>query len=151
MFDTAFLTTMPAAAYTYALPADLARKEGLRRYGAHGTSYRYLVGAAAKMLGRPAAELNMIIGHIGLAATACTPLHNVFSAVCAYPDAHRLGNGMSANVPGAQSRGWCQHVGSQTRQSGRHVHGADTAGGVRGLQILHSCSDGGVNSCFHLV
>lgn len=65
VFDTAFLTTMPAAAYTYALPANLAQKEGLRRYGAHGTSYRYLVGAAARLLGRPASQLNMIIGHIG--------------------------------------------------------------------------------------
>ena len=72
VFDTAFLTTMPAAAYTYALPAGLAKKEGLRRYGAHGTSYRYLVGAAAKMLGRSASELNMIIGHIGLHAPSCT-------------------------------------------------------------------------------
>lgn len=68
MFDTAYLTTMPPAAYTYALPAELAKREGLRRYGAHGTSYRYLVGAAAKMLGRPAAELNLIIGHIGAVA-----------------------------------------------------------------------------------
>lgn len=69
VFDTAYLTTMPPAAYTYALPAELAKREGLRRYGAHGTSYRFLVGAAAKMLGRPAAELNLIIGHIGAGAS----------------------------------------------------------------------------------
>ncbi len=85
VFDTAFLTTMPAAAYTYALPAEMARKEGLRRYGAHGTSYRYLVGAAAKMLGRPASELNMIIGHIGLHTPTCTPLHCSSSSMGAHP------------------------------------------------------------------
>ncbi len=56
---------MPPAAYTYALPADLAKREGLRRYGAHGTSYRYLVGAASQLLRRPASELNLIIGHLG--------------------------------------------------------------------------------------
>lgn len=68
VFDTAFHSTLSPAAYTYALPAELCRKEGLRRYGAHGTSYRYLVGAAAEVLGRPASELNLIIGHIGRVA-----------------------------------------------------------------------------------
>ena len=37
----------------------------LRRYGAHGTSYRYLVGEAARMLGQPAESLNLIIAHVG--------------------------------------------------------------------------------------
>jgi acetate kinase len=112
VFDTAFLTTMPAAAYTYALPADLARKEGLRRYGAHGTSYRYLVDAAAKMLGRPAAELNMIIGHIGVHTSACAPVRCSSSSMRAHPIARQLRDDMSARVLSAQSRGWRQHVGS---------------------------------------
>jgi len=58
VFDTAFHSTLSPAAYTYALPAELC----------HGTSYRYLVGAAAQVLGRPASELNLIIGHIGRVA-----------------------------------------------------------------------------------
>ena len=42
VFDTAFHQTMPEHAYTYAIPHELYEKYGLRRYGAHGTSYRYV-------------------------------------------------------------------------------------------------------------
>ena len=47
VFDTAFHQTMPARAYTYALPQQLCEEHHIRRYGAHGTSYRYLVKKAA--------------------------------------------------------------------------------------------------------
>ena len=56
---------MPARAYMYALPWDLYADRGIRRYGAHGTSYRYLVAETARTLGRPAEELNLIIAHVG--------------------------------------------------------------------------------------
>lgn len=49
MFDTAFHQTMPARAYTYALPQQLCEEHHIRRYGAHGTSYRYLVKKAAQV------------------------------------------------------------------------------------------------------
>lgn len=49
MFDTAFHQTMPPKAYTYALPQQLCEEHHLRRYGAHGTSYRYLVKKAAQV------------------------------------------------------------------------------------------------------
>lgn len=57
---------MPPSAYTYALPAELCQFEGLRRYGAHGTSYSFLLAAAARMLGRDASSLNLIACHIGV-------------------------------------------------------------------------------------
>lgn len=65
VFDTAFHQTMPPAAYTYALPLQYRREGGVRKYGFHGTSYKFLVGRAAAALGRPESELNLIIGHIG--------------------------------------------------------------------------------------
>lgn len=71
VFDTAFHQTMQPSAYTYALPADLCKREGLRRYGAHGTSYAYLLSAAARMLQRPPESLNLIVGHIGAGASMC--------------------------------------------------------------------------------
>lgn len=70
VFDTAFHATMPPQSYRYAVPKDLYEKHHVRRYGFHGTSYKYIVGAAAEKLGRPADELNMIIFHLGNGASA---------------------------------------------------------------------------------
>ncbi len=49
VFDTAFHQTMAERAYTYALPKSLADEHGLRRYGAHGTSYQFLTRKAAQV------------------------------------------------------------------------------------------------------
>ena len=48
VFDTSFHQTMPAKAYTYAVPYKFYRENGLRRYGAHGTSYRFVSQRFAK-------------------------------------------------------------------------------------------------------
>ncbi len=55
VFDTAFHQTMPQEAYTYALPLEVYKKLGIRRYGFHGTSHRYVAGVAAASA-RPAAR-----------------------------------------------------------------------------------------------
>ena len=65
VFDTAFHQTMPAAAYTYAIPAAIAAKNKIRRYGFHGTSHQYVSGRAAEILGRPPTELKLITAHLG--------------------------------------------------------------------------------------
>jgi acetate kinase len=70
VFDTAFHATLPAAAATYALDAGTAARYGIRRYGCHGTSYRYVSRRTAVLLGRPLAELNMIVLHLGNGASA---------------------------------------------------------------------------------
>ena len=71
VFDTAFHTTMPKEAYVYALPYELYQKEGIRRYGFHGTSHSYLTKEAAKILGKRVEELNLITLHLGNGASAC--------------------------------------------------------------------------------
>ncbi|WP_308796925.1 acetate/propionate family kinase [Agromyces silvae] len=71
VFDTAFHQTMPPAAYTYAIDREVAAKHRIRRYGFHGTSHQYVSRAAAEYLGRPAAELRMIVLHLGNGASAC--------------------------------------------------------------------------------
>jgi len=63
IFDTAFFQTMPAEAYTYALPAELSKKLGIRKYGFHGTSHQYVSGVVAEMLGIP--HLRQIVCHLG--------------------------------------------------------------------------------------
>ena len=70
VFDTAFHQTMPPEAYTYAIPTDLAAKYAIRRYGAHGTSHKYVSEQTALFLGRPLEELKTIVLHLGNGASA---------------------------------------------------------------------------------
>jgi acetate kinase len=65
VFDTAFHQTMPEHAYTYAVPVAWREQHRIRRYGFHGTSYAFVTGAAADLLGRPVDELNLVILHLG--------------------------------------------------------------------------------------
>jgi acetate kinase len=70
-FDTTFHATLPAAAATYALPREWNRDWRLRRYGFHGLSYEYVVARAAEQLGRPPAELRLVLCHLGGGASVC--------------------------------------------------------------------------------
>ncbi len=70
VFDTAFHQTMPDYSYRYAVPAAWYRNLGVRRYGFHGTSHLYVSKRAAKLLGKPASECNLITLHIGSGASA---------------------------------------------------------------------------------
>jgi acetate kinase len=69
--DTAFHVTLPDVAATYALPADWRAAYGLRRYGFHGQSYAWATGRAAHLLGRPAADLQMVMAHLGGGSSVC--------------------------------------------------------------------------------
>lgn len=65
VFDTAFHQTMPAKAYMYALPYEYYEKYGIRRYGFHGTSHRYVSKRVCEFLGVDAAKQKIITCHIG--------------------------------------------------------------------------------------
>lgn len=65
VFDTAFHQTMPVEAYLYALPYNLYKEHGIRRYGAHGTSHYYVSQQAAKELKKSIDKLNVITCHLG--------------------------------------------------------------------------------------
>ena len=65
VFDTAFHQTMPEEAFLYALPYSLYREHGVRRYGAHGTSHYYVTQEAAKRLGVPVDQVNLVTCHLG--------------------------------------------------------------------------------------
>ncbi len=75
VFDTAFFADLPAAAATYALPADLTAATGIRRYGAHGISHDYVASQAAAFLGRPVDEIDQIVLHLGNGASASAISH----------------------------------------------------------------------------
>ena len=70
IFDTAFFSTLPAAAATYAIPSDLAQQYRIKRYGFHGTSHQYVSRAAAKLVGRDLGELDQIVLHLGNGCSA---------------------------------------------------------------------------------
>ncbi len=65
VFDTAFHQTMPEEAYMYPLPYEFYEKYGIRRYGFHGTSHRYVAQRAAQILGKKLQDLKIITCHLG--------------------------------------------------------------------------------------
>ena len=65
VFDTAFHSTMPPKAYMYAIPYEYYEKYGVRRYGFHGTSHKYVSHAAAEYLEEPIERLKLITCHLG--------------------------------------------------------------------------------------
>lgn len=70
VFDTAFFSDLPLEAATYAVPRDLAAKHRIRRYGFHGTSHQFVSAAAADLVGRPLADLDQIVLHLGNGCSA---------------------------------------------------------------------------------
>lgn len=71
VFDTAFHSSLPRRAYTYAIPQDLAEQYQIRRYGFHGTSHHYVAEVAAEHLQQELSNLRIISLHLGNGASAC--------------------------------------------------------------------------------
>ena len=70
VFDTAFHHTMPAYAFRYAVPEEWYTQHGVRRYGFHGTSHRFVSEQAAVLLDRPSRELRLVTAHLGNGCSA---------------------------------------------------------------------------------
>jgi acetate kinase len=75
VFDTAFHQTLPTYAYLYGLPYDYYKKEGIRRFGFHGTSHRYVSLKSAEVLRRPLGELEIVSCHLGIGSSLCAIDH----------------------------------------------------------------------------
>jgi len=69
VFDTAFHQTMPESSYLYSLPYEYYKKYGIRKYGFHGTSHKYVSQRAAELLGRPIEQLRLLSCHLGNGAS----------------------------------------------------------------------------------
>ncbi|SDX58916.1 MULTISPECIES: acetate kinase [Salimicrobium] len=69
VFDTAFHQSMPEESYLYSLPYEYYENYGIRKYGFHGTSHKYVSQHAAQMLGRPVEQLRLISCHLGNGAS----------------------------------------------------------------------------------
>jgi len=70
VFDTAFHQTLSETAFRYAVPTAWYTEHGVRRYGFHGTSHRFVAGRASELLGRPLAELELLTAHLGNGCSA---------------------------------------------------------------------------------
>ena len=77
VFDTAFHGTMPEDAYIYALPYELYEKDGIRKYGFHGTSHKYVSQTCAEVMGRDIKDLKIITCHLGNGASLCAVKNGV--------------------------------------------------------------------------
>ena len=71
VFDTAFHQTISKERYIYPIPYEYYKKYGIRKYGFHGTSHRYVSGRVAELLGKPVTELKTIVCHLGQGASLC--------------------------------------------------------------------------------
>ncbi len=69
VFDTSFHTTIPEYASLYAIPYEFYEKYGIKRYGAHGTSHKFITKEAAKVLGKDINDVNIISCHLGNGAS----------------------------------------------------------------------------------
>jgi acetate kinase len=75
VLDTAFHQSMPPSAYLYAVPMSFYRDYGVRRYGFHGTSHRFVAGETVEMLGLDRADHGLVIAHLGNGASATAVLN----------------------------------------------------------------------------
>jgi acetate kinase len=71
VFDTAFHQSMPGKAFTYAVPYEYYKNDGIRRYGFHGTSHRYVSARCAELMGKPIEDLKIISCHLGNGSSIC--------------------------------------------------------------------------------
>ena len=71
VFDTAFHQTMPKEHYIYPIPYEYYEKYGIRKYGAHGTSHKYVANRIAELLGKKVEDLKIINCHLGQGASIC--------------------------------------------------------------------------------
>lgn len=71
VFDTAFHQTLPEHAFRYALPDSLYREHGVRRYGFHGTSHRFVSHRAAELAGLAVGDSSWLVAHLGNGCSTC--------------------------------------------------------------------------------
>ncbi len=77
VFDTAFHGTMPEEAYLYALPYELYEKHGIRKYGFHGTSHKYVSQTVSEVMGKDIKDLKIVTCHLGNGASLCAVKNGV--------------------------------------------------------------------------
>ncbi|OGE50681.1 hypothetical protein PENARI_c016G10063 [Penicillium arizonense] len=97
-FDSAFHQTIPEPVYTYPIDQEIAKANGLRKYGFHGISYGFILRSVAQHLGKPVEKTNIIAMHVGSGAS-----------VCAIKDGKSIDTSMGltplAGLPGASRSG----------------------------------------------
>lgn len=119
VFDTAFHATMPPEAYRYAVPKELYDKHSVRRYGFHGTSYKYVTAETARRLNQRPEDLNLIICHLGNGASmACVKQGQVVDTTMGLTPLEGLVMGTrSGDVDPGLFSFLCDHLGMTAKQA----------------------------------
>ncbi|KXG48800.1 Acetate/Proprionate kinase [Penicillium griseofulvum] len=104
-FDSAFHQTIPEAVRTYPINQEIAKANGLRKYGFHGISYSFILRSVAQFLNKPTEKTNLIIMHVGSGASICAIKDGKSMDTSQANVASRMGLTPLAGLPGATRSG----------------------------------------------
>ncbi|PKO56292.1 MAG: acetate/propionate family kinase [Betaproteobacteria bacterium HGW-Betaproteobacteria-21] len=137
VFDTAFHQTLPPYAYLYGLPYYLYKQDGIRRYGFHGTSHRYVSLKAAEVLKRPLGELEIVSCHLGIGASLCAIDHgrSVDTTMGMTPTDGLIMPSRSGSIDPAVMIHLLQHHGMSPEQLSNVIN---TESGMKGISGISS-------------
>ncbi len=148
VFDTAFHQTIPAVAYHYALPWSYYEELGVRRYGFHGTSHRYVAQEAATLLDKPLKRVNLITAHLGSGASICA-IHQGVS-VDTSMGMTPLGGLIMGTRGGNLDPGVVMHIAARKKMSLREMNeilqkesGLKGVCGMNDLRDIHAAAENG--------
>ncbi|MGE5468347.1 MAG: acetate/propionate family kinase [Ignavibacteria bacterium] len=135
VFDTAFHQSLAPYAYLYGLPYDYYKKEGIRRYGFHGTSHRYVSLKAAEMLKRPLGELDIISCHLGVGASICAIDHgrSVDTTMGMTPSDGLIMPSRAGSIDPAVIVHLMEHYGMDAAALGRLINAESGLKGISGI------------------
>jgi acetate kinase len=122
VFDTAFHSRLPEEAKRYALPLELSRKYGFRKYGFHGLSYAYVSERSAELLGKPIDSVKLVMCHLGTGG----------SSVTAFAQGHSVDTSLGYSpLPGLVMSTRCGDIDAEVvLELCRHGYSADDVGEI---------------------
>jgi len=135
VFDTAFHQTLPTYAYMYGLPYDYYKKEGIRRYGFHGTSHRYVSLKSAEVTRRPLSELEIVSCHLGIGSSMCAIDHgrSVDTTMGLTPSEGLIMSNRAGNLDPAVMIHLMEHHRMQPAELSRLINSASGLKGISGI------------------
>ena len=135
VFDTAFHQTLPTYAYMYGLPYDYYKKDGIRRYGFHGTSHRYVSLKSAEVTKRPLSELEIVSCHLGIGSSMCAIDHgrSVDTSMGLTPSEGLIMSNRAGNLDPAVMIHLMQHYKMSPEEMSRLINSESGLKGISGI------------------
>jgi len=164
VFDTAFHQTLPTYAYMYGLPYDYYKKDGIRRYGFHGTSHRYVSLKSAEVTKRPLSELEIVSCHLGIGSSMCAIDHgrSVDTTMGLTPSEGLVMSNRAGNLDPAVMIHLMEHYKMSPEELSRLINSESGLKGISGIsgdiREIEAAADEGVHRallahrvyCYHI-